>query len=131
MSFLRGDSGDTWLGQSQWYQFGAGEPPILVYFSGPWNHSAGFRRSGGGGGVSLQRAAAQGPRRPSGARRVGGRGDQQSNSGDMFFFFAGSPFRVNYQMMSALLPWPLGVWGNDQIWFEGTPPHSNYLGPVK
>ena len=25
------------VGQSQWYHFGVGAPPILVYFSGDWD----------------------------------------------------------------------------------------------
>ena len=25
------------LGQNQWYHFGVGAPPILVYFSGDWD----------------------------------------------------------------------------------------------
>ena len=30
---------DIWLavGQNQWYHFGVGAPPILVYFSGDWD----------------------------------------------------------------------------------------------
>ena len=28
---------DMTVGQNQWYHFGVGAPPILVYFSGDWD----------------------------------------------------------------------------------------------
>ena len=31
------------VGQNQWYHFGAGAPPILVYFSGDWDVHWGYR----------------------------------------------------------------------------------------
>ena len=30
------------VGQNQWYHFGAGAPPILVYFSGDWDVHWGY-----------------------------------------------------------------------------------------
>ena len=35
------------VGQNQWYNFGVGAPPILVYFSGDWEvHWGGARKTG-------------------------------------------------------------------------------------
>ena len=31
------------VGQNQWYHFGVGAPPILVYFSGDWDVHSGYR----------------------------------------------------------------------------------------
>ena len=33
---------DTAVGQNQWYHFGVGAPPILVYFSGDWDVHWGY-----------------------------------------------------------------------------------------
>ena len=30
------------LGQNQWYNFGAGAPPMLVYFGGDWDAHRGY-----------------------------------------------------------------------------------------
>ena len=34
---FKSESGHLAVGQNQWYQFGAGAPPILVCFSGDWD----------------------------------------------------------------------------------------------
>ena len=35
--------GKEWqVGQNQWYHFGVGAPPILVYFSGDWDVHRGY-----------------------------------------------------------------------------------------
>ena len=33
---------DLAVGQNQWYHFGVGTPPILVYFSGDWDVHWGY-----------------------------------------------------------------------------------------
>ena len=33
---------DMAVGQNQWYHFGVGAPPVLVYFSGDWDVHWGF-----------------------------------------------------------------------------------------
>ena len=37
------DIGDVAVGRNQWYHFGAGAPPILVYFSWDWDVHWGYR----------------------------------------------------------------------------------------
>ena len=34
---MKTDSEHMAVGQNQWYHFGVGAPPILVYFSGDWD----------------------------------------------------------------------------------------------
>ena len=39
---IRGTRSDMAVGQNQWYHFGVGTPPILVYFSGDWDDHWGY-----------------------------------------------------------------------------------------
>ena len=37
-----GPVGKVAVGQNQWYHFGVGAPPILIYFSGDWDVHWGY-----------------------------------------------------------------------------------------
>ena len=45
------------VGQNQWYHFGVGAPPILVYFSGDWDVHWGYGLFTHGHVVQKQRAS--------------------------------------------------------------------------